>query len=141
MYIFHVLRHLVQCLVLHFFLCCIQCNQHLACYVFITGHRTYFPFWLIFLSQSSSLRPTQIISDCFLPFFLSLITPISDQPLYYLVVLCLSPYQCLPSYHVRYIGSQSGGTVGFGLCPLHLVTLFAQVLQQYIRCTIILLGP
>ena len=55
---------------------------------------------------------------------------------------CLSPYQWLfPYLPVRYIGSQSSGTVGLGLHPLCLVTLLARVSQQYIRCTTSLLGP
>ena len=60
-------------------------------------------------------------------FLLSTIPPISDRPMSYPVVLCLSPYQWLfPYLPVWYIASQSGGTVGLGLCPLCLFTLLAR---------------
>ena len=53
---------------------------------------------------------------------------IFDRPLSYPVARCLSLYPWLSPYlPVRYIDSQSGGTVGFGLCPLRLVTLLARV--------------
>ena len=87
------------------------------CYVSITGHWTYL-FFLSYLPLSWSIITCRLHRTALLLFFLSLITPISDWPLYYLVALCLSPYQCLSSYHVQYIGSQSSGTVGLGLCPL-----------------------
>ena len=77
---------------------------------------------------------TQIHRTAFVHFSLSLITPIVDRPLSYLVADPLSPYPCgCPYLPVRYIDSQSGGTVGLGLCPLRLVTLLARVSQQYIR--------
>ena len=72
---------------------------------------------------------------------LSLIPSIVNHPWCYLVALLLSLYQCPLPYPVRYIGSQSSGTVGLGLCPHRLVTLFARVLWRYINCTTILLGP
>ena len=50
-------------------------------------------------------------------YLLSLITPISDYPLYYLVVVCLSPYQCQDFYLVQYISPQSGGIAGVGTPP------------------------
>ena len=49
--------------------------------------------------------------------FLSLIPPISDRPLYYLVALCLSLYQYPPSYHVQYISPQSSVTVDLDYVP------------------------
>ena len=58
-----------------------------------------------------------------LPFLLSLITPIVDRPLYYLVADLLSLYLCCGSYPVQYINPQSGGTVSLGLCPLCSLTL------------------
>ena len=61
---------------------------------------------------------SQITSDCLVHISYPLSPPIVDPPLHYLVALCLSPCQCLSSYHVRYIGPQSGGTVGLGLRPL-----------------------
>ena len=68
------------------------------------------------------------------PFTYLPITPISDPLLSYPVALCLSAYQWLfPYLPVRYIDSQSGGTVGLGLCPPRRVTLLARVPQQYIR--------
>ena len=97
------------------------------CYVFI-GHRTNLSFSPVFPYRDP--YPLSYTDYIGLPrsFFLSTITPIFDRPLCYLVALCLSLYQWLFSYHVRCIGSQSGGTVGFGLCPLCLVALFARVL-------------
>ena len=61
-----------------------------------------------------------------LSFLLSLITSIVDCPLHYLVADSLLLYPYCGSYHVRCIASQSSGTVGQGLCPLHLLTLLAQ---------------
>ena len=109
--------------------------RHPSCYVFVIGHRTYSFHLLIFLYRD---LPPLIIRryhrTAFFPFSLSVITSIVDCPLRYLVALCLSAYQWLFLYlSVRYIDSQSGGTVGFGLCPLRLVTLLARVPQQYIR--------
>ena len=73
---------------------------------------------------------TQIHRTASFPFSLSLIPRIFDRPWYYLVARCLSLYQWLfPYLPVRYIDSQSGGTVGFGLCLLRLVTLLARVPQ------------
>ena len=60
-----------------------------------------------------------------LPFLLSFIPSIVDHPWYYLVADSLLLYQCHGSYLVQYITSQSGGTVGLGLCPLRLFTLLA----------------
>ena len=57
---------------------------------------------------------------------LSLITPIVDRPLHYLVADSLSLYRCSGFYLVRYLTSQSSGTVGLGLCPLRLLTLLAR---------------
>ena len=52
-----------------------------------------------------------------LPFLLSLITPIVDCPLYYLVAETLSSYRCGGSYPVRYISLQSGVTVDLDYVP------------------------
>ena len=72
---------------------------------------------------------------------LSLITPIINHPLYYLVAVCLLPYQCHVCYLVWYVDPQSSGTVGLGLCPLCSLTLLAQSrLAVYINCTSIPLG-
>ena len=81
---------------------------------------------LIFLSSTIAIHFSyhmQIISDCLIPFSLSLIPTIVDRPLHYQVARLLSFYQWLLSYHVRYIDPQSGGTVGLGLCPLRSLTL------------------
>ena len=58
-------------------------------------------------------------------YLLSLITPIVDQPLCYLVADPLSSYQWQCSYPVRYIGPQSSVTVvcsciGFALPSLYI---------------------
>ena len=81
------------------------------CYIFIKYQtQTYLSFCLIFpYHDPSSLSPADYIG---LPcsFLLSLITPIFDHPLYYLVAVCLSFYQYSGVYLVRYIDPQSGGT-------------------------------
>ena len=60
-------------------------------------HRTsdHYHFFLSYLPISQSPFPyhKQIPSDCLIPSIISLITPISDRPWYYLVASCLSPYQ------------------------------------------------
>ena len=101
-------------------------------------HRTsdhHISFCLIFpYLDPPSPYHTQIHRTAAFPFSLSLITTIVDRPLSYPVAPCLSLYRWLfPYLPVRYIDSQSGGTVGLGLCPLRLVTLLARVFQQYIR--------
>ena len=85
------------------------------------------------LSRSTSPLSYADTSDCLLSYPYLPITPSPIVPDTYLVAPRLSLYQWLYAYLVRYIDSQSGGTVGLGLCPLHLVTLLARVLQQYIR--------
>ena len=89
-----------------------------------------------YLPLSRSVFPLSYAdtSDCLFPISYPLSPRIFDRPWYYLVARCLSLYQWLFSYlPVRYNDSQSGGTVGLGLCPLRLVTLLARVPQQYIR--------
>ena len=110
------------------------CQARLCCYVFV-GLWTVSSLSVLSLPISIHFPyHTQITSDCLVPFTYLPITPISDPPLSYPVALCLSAYQWLFSYlPVRYNDSQSGGTVGLGLCPLRLVTLLARVPQQYIR--------
>ena len=100
------------------------------CYVFIGLWTASLLIFLIFLYlDPPSPYHMQIHRTAFFPFSLSHITPIVDRPLSYPVVACLSLYQWLFPYRsVRYIDSQSGGTVGLGLCPLRLVTLLARVL-------------
>ena len=91
---------------------------HAICYVFVSLWTTSFHS---VLSPIISIPFPLSLADYIglpRPYLLSLITPIVDPPLHYLVALCLSPYPHLPSYHVWYIGPQSGGTVGLGLCPL-----------------------
>ena len=108
------------------------CDKYLTpnrtpCYVFVhkTSDLSFISDLFSFITISRSYH-TQIASDCLVPLLLSLITLISNPPLYYLVADSLSSYQWLFLYHVRYIASQSGGTVGFGLCPLCLFTLLAR---------------
>ena len=89
-------------------------------------YQTHLSFCLIFPYLNPSLLS---LTDCIrLPrlYLLSLITPIFDCPLNYLVAEYLSPYQCQGSYLVQYIDPQSGGTGGFRLCPLSLLALFTQ---------------
>ena len=98
--------------------------------VMLRFRRTHGPYHFLLtylpLSRPPSPYHTQIYRTAFFPFSLSLITPIVDRPLSYPVASCLSLYQWLfPYLPVRYLDSQSGGTVGFGLCPLCLVTLLA----------------
>ena len=92
------------------------------CYVSI-GHRTYLSF-LSYLPYCDPI-PLSYADYIGLPrlCFLSLITPIVNHLLYYLVAVCLLPYQCLACYLVQYLNRQSGGTVSLGLCPLCLLTL------------------
>ena len=101
--------------------------QNPTCYVFI-GLWTY---TISFCPISLYLDPLFPLSladyiGLLLPFLLSLITSIVNCPLSYLVADPLSPYPCGCSYLVRYITSQSRGTVGLGLCPLRLSTLLAR---------------
>ena len=95
------------------------------CYVFI-GHWTYLSL-LSYLSLSW-LFPLSLADHIGLPhlFLLSLITPIFDCPLYYLVADCLLPYQCLVHYHVQMYWPTKRCLVGFGLCPLSLSTLLTR---------------
>ena len=92
------------------------------CYVFIR-HQTYLSF-LSYLPYHDPI-PLSYADYIGLPrlCFLSLITPIVDHLLYYLVAVCLSPYWHLACYLVRYLNPQSSGTVSLGLCPLCLLTL------------------
>ena len=98
------------------------------CYVFVGLMDRIISFYLIF-PYHDPLSPYHMQIHQTAPFLFLIPYPphIFDRPWYYLVAPCLSFYQWLFPYLVRYIDSQSGGTVGFGLCPLRLVTLLARV--------------
>ena len=62
--------------------------------------RPIFSFALSFPILIQFCYHMQILWDCLIPISLSLITPIVDRPLYYLVAVCLLPYLCQDSYLV-----------------------------------------
>ena len=98
-----------------------------VCLLLLRFHRTtdcitpllsYLP-----LSRSTFLLSYADTSDCPFPLSYPLSPRIFNRPWRYLVALYLSLYQWLFPYLVRYIDSQSGDTVGLGLCLLCLPTL------------------
>ena len=101
----------------------VEGGKEAPCYVLIGLWTASFPSTLSSLIAIRFPLSYADTSDCLVPIPYLPITPIFDRPLRYLVALCLSPYQSSGCYHVRYIGPQSGGTVGLGLCPLRSLTL------------------
>ena len=101
-----------------------------TCTVLRFRHRTsdlFTSFYLIFPYRDPVPLITRRYIGLPLSYLLSLIPPHLRSTLVLSSGALLILLSVAVLYLVRYIDSQSGGTVGLGLCPLRLVTLLARV--------------